>query len=150
MNIRKATRSDVEVLVAFNQAMAQETEGRQLNHETLTAGVTTLFDLPELGFYVVAERDREVLGALMVTYEWSDWRNGLFWWIQSVFVRPDSRRQGIYLNLYRWIRDEARAARHPSVCGFRLYVERDNETAQTVYRRMGMEETAYRMFEELT
>jgi ribosomal protein S18 acetylase RimI-like enzyme len=104
------------------------------------------------GFYVVAEYcasadSREVAGSLMVTYEWSDWRNGVFWWIQSVYVKPEFRRQGVYRRLYEFIKQ--RAAQESNVCGFRLYVEKENRIAQATYERLGMTETYYKMFEEL-
>lgn len=146
MRIRLATSADAAVLVEFNAAMALETEGKNLLPEVIGAGVRGLLDNPVAGFYVLAETER-VLAALMITKEWSDWRNGSFWWIQSVYVRPEARRQGVYRRLYRHVQEMA--AMDPQVCGFRLYVERENSAAQAAYAALGMKETRYFVFEEL-
>ncbi|MFT6863568.1 MAG: ribosomal protein S18 acetylase RimI-like enzyme [Akkermansiaceae bacterium] len=146
MKIRKAESGEVPVLVAFNLAMALETEGKELDPTVLTAGVKGIFAQPGRGFYLVAECGDEVVGSLMVTMEWSDWRNGDFWWVQSVYVAPDFRKRGIFRALYAEARRMAMAAEH--VCGCRLYVEKDNETAQAVYLRRGFQETHYRLFED--
>lgn len=145
--LRLAVASDAAVLTAFNRAMARETEGKDLVPEVVAAGVASLLAQPQYGFYVVAEVAGEVVGALLVTTEWSDWRNGLFWWIQSVYVLPDCRRRGIYRRLYQFVKELARDA--GNVCGFRLYVERENAIAQQTYRSLGMSETHYRLFEEM-
>ena len=145
--IRKADMRDAAQIAAFNSAMALETEHKRLLPERITAGVRRLLGDPSLGFYAVAERGGEVIGCLLVTNEWSDWRNGLFWWIQSVYVEPGSRRQGVYRGLYDFIRELARA--DPGICGFRLYVEKDNAAAQKTYRSLGMQATDYLVFEEL-
>ena len=147
MRIRQATAADAPVLVEFNCAMALETEGKELLPEVIGAGVRALLANPAAGFYVVAESEHRVVGALLITKEWSDWRNGTFWWIQSVYVRPEFRRQGVYKTLYRHVQEMA--AGDPGVCGFRLYVERENSRAQATYRSLGMKETHYRVFEEL-
>ena len=146
MRIRLATRDDEAVLIAFNVAMALETEGKELLPDVIGAGVRSLLGNRAAGFYVIAEEDRPV-GALMITNEWSDWRNGSFWWIQSVYVRPESRRRGIYKALYRHVQELA--SKDPGVCGFRLYVEKQNRSAQTTYRALGMKPTHYLVFEEL-
>lgn len=146
MRIRLATSADATVLVEFNAAMALETEGKNLLPEVIGAGVRGLLDNPVAGFYVLAETERAV-AALMITKEWSDWRNGSFWWIQSVYVRPEARRQGVYRRLYRHVQEMA--AKDPQVCGFRLYVERENSAAQAAYAALGMKETRYLVFEEL-
>lgn len=146
MRIRLATPADAAVLVEFNAAMALETEGKNLLPEVIGAGVRGLLDNPVAGFYVLAETER-VVAALMITKEWSDWRNGSFWWIQSVYVRPEARRQGVYRRLYRHVQEMA--AKDPQVCGFRLYVERENSAAQAAYAALGMKETRYCVFEEL-
>ena len=145
-NIRLATDSDVSALVEFNQAMALETEGKTLDAKTLTSGVTAVFADTEKGFYVVAEDNGEIVGGLMVTTEWSDWRNSWFWWIQSVYIRPVGRGKGIYKQLYQFVKQKA--ADNGGVCGFRLYVEKENESAQAVYEKLGMEKTYYLMYEE--
>ena len=146
MRIRLATPADAGVLVEFNAAMALETEGKELLAEVIGAGVRSLLGNPAAGFYVVAEQD-SVVGSLMITKEWSDWRNGTFWWIQSVYVRPQFRRQGVYKNLYRHVQELA--SKDPAVCGFRLYVERENDRAQATYGALGMKQTHYLVFEEL-
>ncbi len=146
MRIRLATPADAAVLVEFNVAMALETEGKELLPEVIGAGVHSLLGNPAAGFYVIAEVER-VLAALMITKEWSDWRNGSFWWIQSVYVRPEARRQGIYRRLYGHVQEMA--AKDPKVCGFRLYVERENSRAQATYKALGMKKTRYLVYEEL-
>lgn len=147
ITIRRASGEDAQALIEFSCAMALETEKKELLPEVIGAGVNSLLREPGAGFYVVAEADGQVIGALMLTKEWSDWRNGSFWWIQSVYVRPEHRRRGVYTRLYRHVRELA--ANDPQVCGFRLYVERENAAAQSAYRKLGMEETHYRVFEEL-
>jgi ribosomal protein S18 acetylase RimI-like enzyme len=146
-SIRKATPQDAGTIADFNAAMALETEHKRLLPERIGAGVRRLIGDPSLGFYVVAERGSEVIGCLLVTNEWSDWRNGLFWWIQSVYVAPDARRQGVYRAMYDHVR--ALAAADPGICGFRLYVEKDNAQAQRTYRSLGMQPTDYLIYEEL-
>lgn len=146
--LRAARAADAPVLAGFNCAMARETEGLALDPETVAAGVAALFTHPQHGFYTVAEAGDALVGALLVTKEWSDWRNGLFWWLQSVYVRPDWRRRGVYRALYRHVREQARAA--PGVCGFRLYVERDNQRARRTYESLGMVRTPYLMYEAST
>ena len=147
MQVRLATPQDAPVLVEFNAAMALETEQKELLPEVIGAGVRSLLGNPAAGFYVLAEKDDRVLGALMITKEWSDWRNGTFGWIQSVYVRPELRRQGVYKLLYRHVQELA--ADDPAVCGFRLYVEHENARAQATYRALGMKQTRYLVFEEL-
>ncbi len=147
IKIRHAEKGDIETLVTFNCAMALETENKILEHDVVLKGVTTLLNNRTLGFYLVAEVDSKIVGALMITNEWSDWRNGLFWWIQSVYVDPHYRRQGIYRNLYN--HTKLLASEESNICGFRLYVEQDNETAQKTYTSMGMQKSVYRIFEEV-
>ncbi|MEO6422770.1 MAG: GNAT family N-acetyltransferase, partial [Candidatus Nitrotoga sp.] len=105
--IRIAEIRDALVITKFNQAMALETEQKELIPEVISKGVNQLLKNPNLGFYVIAERDNEIIGSLMVTTEWSDWRNGMFWWIQSVYIKPNERRKGIYTELYNFIRKSA-------------------------------------------
>lgn len=146
MKIRKATSNDSFALVEFNQAMAMETEDKPLDTETLTAGVNKLLEDENKGFYLVAELPNgDLAGSLMVTFEWSDWRNSQFWWIQSVFIRPQNRRQGIYSDLYNSVKSLAEQSQ--GVCGFRLYVEKDNVIAQKTYENLGMHESHYHMYE---
>ena len=144
--IRHATVEDIDTLVDFNQAMASETEDKVLDKEVLTAGVGHLFDHSEDGFYLIAEMVGRPVGSLLVTYEWSDWRNGRIWWIQSVYTVPERRGQGIYRTLYDRVRQLAK--QQGNVRGFRLYAESDNQTAHRTYRAVGMQEARYRMFEQ--
>lgn len=146
VSVREADLDDLDVIVRFNRAMARETEGRELDPDTLRAGVNALLSDPLRGRYWIAERDGEVAGQLMITYEWSDWRNGEVWWIQSVYVRPEDRRSGVYRALHREAR---RRAREAGAVGLRLYVDRDNEAARTVYEELGMRRAQYRMYEEM-
>jgi GNAT superfamily N-acetyltransferase len=145
--VRRAQPGDADSIAEFNSAMALETEGRALIPERIGAGVRRLLADPALGFYAVAEHEGRVIGCLMVTNEWSDWRNGLFWWIQSVYVVGQWRRSGVYRRLYEFVRELA--AREPAVCGFRLYVEKENVAAQRTYAALGMTSTDYLMYEEL-
>jgi GNAT superfamily N-acetyltransferase len=147
IRMRLARRRDAPVLIAFNAAMALETERKALFPEIIGAGVRRLLTRPGSGFYVIAQAGSEVAGSLMVTTEWSDWRNGDFWWIQSVYVRPEFRRKGVYKRLYRYV--QRLAAKRRSVCGFRLYVERGNRRAKAAYRAAGMRQTGYLVFEQL-
>lgn len=148
--VRPAQVGDLDLLVRFSLAMAQETEGRQLDKARLRQGTQAIFDEPTRGFYLVAEATGQpeptIVGQLMVTFEWSDWRNATFWWIQSVYVHPDWRRQGAYRAMHRHVRCEAKARK--DVCGVRLYVEKENRVAQTAYRRVGLSPLTYQVFEE--
>ena len=144
--IRDARPADAAFLVDCNAAMATETEGRELSRDVLAQGVAGVFEQPGRGFYLVALQAGEPVGCLLVTTEWSDWRNGDWWWIQSVYVVPAARRSGVFRALHAGV--AARAARASGVVGLRLYVERDNTRAQATYRSLGMLEAPYRMFEQ--
>ncbi len=150
LRLRRAGPADLEALVDFNAAMARETEGRELDRGRLRAGVRAVLEDPVRGVYWIAEdvtaEPPPILGALMITTEWSDWRNAWFWWIQSVYVVPEARGQGVYAALHRRVRAEARSRQ--DVCGLRLYVERGNRRAARVYEREGLCESAYRLYEE--
>ena len=143
--IRDARPSDAATIARFNVKMAMETEGRSLEPELINPGVAAVLGDPNRGRYWVAEMDGEVVGQLMVTYEWSDWRNGVFWWIQSVFIRQDCRRKGIFSALHRHVETLARSA--GEVCGVRLYVERKNRRAQKTYEALGMTSPGYQVME---
>jgi len=145
-SIRKARATDAETLAGFNRAMARETESKELERDASLRGVRALLEHPEHGRYLVAEVGGDAAGSLMLTTEWSDWRNGFFWWIQSVYVQPERRRQGVYRALHEEVRRQAR--REGDVCGIRLYVERENGGARQVYESLGMESTGYRLYEE--
>lgn len=147
LTIRTATDEDLETLATFNEAMARETEDKTLDPTTVRAGVQALLDDPSRGFYLVAEHEDDVVGALMVTTEWSDWRNATFWWLQSVYVKPLARQQGVYSALYDYVKQQART--EGGVCGLRLYVEHSNVAARQAYLALGMTEMSYRMYEEM-
>jgi RimJ/RimL family protein N-acetyltransferase len=146
-NIRPGRLDDVERLVAFSQAMALETEGRRLDTDRLQRGTRALLNSTVHGFFMVAERPQtnQVVGQLMITYEWSDWRNALFWWIQSVYVEQAWRRQGVFRSMHAKVIERAKA--DPGVCGVRLYVESENRIAQEVYRKVGLKPSSYAVFE---
>ena len=148
--IRDATLEDAPALARFNREMALETENLSLIPAVILDGVKAVFADPARGFYVVAESPEargNLVASLLVTTEWSDWRNGELWWIQSVYVLPEWRRRGLYRALYQRVTE--RAARDSNVRGFRLYVERDNRAAQKTYAALGMSETHYKVFEHL-
>jgi GNAT superfamily N-acetyltransferase len=144
--IRAATPGDVEIVCTFNQMLAQETEGKVLDRALLHRGVASFLGDPSKGRYYLAESENQLVGQLAVTYEWSDWRAGYFWWLQSVYVRAEARRRGIFRALLRHLQDEAR--RTAGVIGIRLYVERDNAAAQAVYRQLGLADTNYLVMEQ--
>jgi len=143
--IRNATRDDVPFLADCNIAMAFESEAKRLDREVLTRGIVAVFDHPERGFYLVAEGDGQAVGSLLITHEWSDWRNGGWWWIQSVYVMPDARRRGVFSAMYRDV--EARGQASAGVIGLRLYVETNNSRAQATYAALGMEPAHYSLYQ---
>ena len=145
VHIRRAVPTDFAFIVESNIAMALETEGMALNEARVRAGVGAVLADSSLGFYLVAEIDGASAGQLMVTFEWSDWRNGLWWWIQSVYVLPGFRRGGVYSALHRHVAEAAQAT--DGVCGLRLYVEQENTVAQQVYESLDMYRTRYQMYE---
>jgi GNAT superfamily N-acetyltransferase len=145
--IRKALPTDASTIARFNSEMALETEGKNLLPTVIRAGVDNLIANPESGFYLICEVEQAQVGSLMVTTEWSDWRNGNFWWIQSVYVLAAHRKTGVYRAMYKHLKQLAAA--DANVCGFRLYVERENANAQQTYRSLGMSMTDYFMYEEL-
>lgn len=150
MRIREATPADTAVIAEFNRRLAAETEGRPLDLRRVRRGVAALLTEPAKGVYFVAEAgvrgERQIVGQLLITMEWSDWRCGNFWWIQSVFVLPEHRRQGVFTALCRHVERLARR-RGSGVCGLRLYMHHANHRARRVYQRLGLAATDYVLFE---
>jgi len=145
IDYRQATPDDVSVIVDFQIAMALETEELELDREVCTRGVQAVFDDPSRGRYFLAESEGTVVASLMITYEWSDWRNGNVWWIQSVYVRPSFRGQRVYAGLYEHVQRLVQV--DDGIRGIRLYVDRRNVSAQQVYTRLGMNGEHYQVFE---
>ena len=149
--VRDATRADIERIAEFQQAMAQETESRILEPSTIRQGITAVFDDPQKGFYIVAVASSDngnptqVVGSLLITYEWSDWSNATHWWIQSVYVDAAWRRRGVYRTMYKHIL--ALTKGRSDICSIRLYVERANTVAQQTYKSLGMSHSHYDMYE---
>jgi GNAT superfamily N-acetyltransferase len=145
LRLRNPLPQDAPVIAEFNARLALETEGRTLDPAVLAEGVRQAIADPAKATYWLAELDGRVVGQLMLTLEWSDWRNGWFWWIQSVYVHPDWRGRGVFTRLYRCV--EEQAAARPDVCGLRLYMEHDNARARRTYERLGLKGTHYQVFE---
>jgi GNAT superfamily N-acetyltransferase len=143
--IRKAELRDAQIIAEYNRRMAWETEAKRLDGEVLLAGVTALLQDANKGVYYLACNDEELVGQLMLTREWSDWRNGWWWWLQSVYVRAESRRQGVFQALYAQVVAAARA--EPDVLGLRLYVEEHNLPAQATYTKLGMMRMPYIVYD---
>jgi ribosomal protein S18 acetylase RimI-like enzyme len=147
LEIRDANPDDAGIIATYNSNLAFETEGEGLAPEIVGPGVAAMLADASKGRYWVAEVDGRVVGQIMVTYEWSDWRNGMIWWIQSVYVRGDYRRRGVFSWLYRHV--ESLARQDPQVCGIRLYVEHANARAQQTYESLGMDMTDYRVMQSM-
>ncbi len=147
ISIRDATSHDIRAVVEFNAALARETEGKELDLSILQQGVKAVVNNSDLGFYLIAEdrSSKKVIGQLLITYEWSDWRNAVFWWVQSVYVHESCRRQGVFRKLYDSVMTEARTRK--AVAGVRLYVEEGNHLAQEVYQHMGLHPAGYHVYE---
>ena len=143
--VRAGTGADLDFIVDCNARLARETEDKALDPAKRRPGVDALLAAPAKGRYYIAEIGREPVGQLMFTTEWSDWRNGFFWWIQSVYVIPAARRAGVFTALFGHLERRARA--DATVCGLRLYVDRANEAAQRTYRRLGLDATHYALME---
>lgn len=141
VKVREAKAEDLPLIVQFAVDLAKESESLSLDPEVVARGARGFLEGPQFGFYLVAERAGRVAGSVMVTYEYSDWRDGVYWWVQSVYVRPESRRRGVYRSLYRAVKE--RAARQGNVRGFRLYVARHNRLGRRVYRSLGMVESEF-------
>ncbi len=145
ITIREATLGDAPLIADFNLRLARESEGLSLDVPRVEAGVAALLTDRAKGVYYLAEAAGAVVGQTMITYEWSDWRNGNIWWIQSVYVKPEFRRAGVFRALFNHVRDLARQRRE--VCTLRLYVHADNTRAAQSYERLGMSRTQYEVFE---
>jgi GNAT superfamily N-acetyltransferase len=145
VSLRQATLSDAPTIVRFNILLASETEQITLDQDRLRKGVEALLRDSTKGFYIVAESNNVVVGQLMITYEWSDWRNGVFWWIQSVYVEKDARGAGVFKTLFEHIHALAKSS--PGVCGLRLYVEKTNTHAKQTYDRLAMHSSHYELYE---
>lgn len=146
--VRPAVAADLETLACWAEAMAWETEAKRLDPASVRAGIAAGLEDPGKARYLVAEHDGVPVGTLMLTTEWSDWRNGWWWWIQSVYVAVPARRVGVFRALYAHV--EAMARANPEVCGLRLYVENENTRAQATYLSLGMSDAHYRVFEAST
>ena len=146
LRIAEASSDAVASIASFNIAMALETESLELEADRVNKGVAAVIDDPSLGFYLVARLGDEIIGCLLVTQEWSDWRNGMFWWIQSVYVAPAHRGRGVYRRLYHEV--VKRAMSDGRICGVRLYVEQENRIARRVYDALGMRDSGYVVFEQ--
>jgi ribosomal protein S18 acetylase RimI-like enzyme len=146
LKVRPATPADLDVIVAFNLGLAKESESVRLDVSTLREGVSAVLEGRAPGRYWAAERDGRVVGQLLITFEWSDWRSRMVWWIQSVYVAPEARRQGVLQALYATVRREAQAA---GAGGLRLYVDNTNTGAQAAYAALGMNGEHYRVFEDM-
>jgi len=147
MNIRKGILRDATTIAGFNVRLAQESEDLRLDLNTVTQGVTALLNDPAKGVYFVVEEESQIVGQLLITYEWSDWRNGNFWWIQSVFVKEECRGRGVFTSLFEHVQRVARE--QGNVCGLRLYMEQENERARRAYLKLGFDQTHYQVFERL-
>ncbi len=145
INIRHAAPTDAVIIAEFNARMAKETENLELDRELLRRGTEALLANSPKGVYYLAETGGTVIGQLMITYEWSDWRNATFWWIQSVYVLPEYRMHGVFRKLYQHIESIART--RGDVCGIRLYVDTSNKRAQQTYKALGMNHSHYQMME---
>lgn len=145
--IRQAGLADEEVVIDFNCRLAEESESKQLDRATVQLGVRAILGNSRYGRYFVACIDGRVVGQMMHTFEWSDWRNGEIWWLQSVYVHPDFRRQGVFRQLIQHLQAEAAAS--PGVAGLRLYVEEHNQSAQITYEQLGLKPAGYVVMESL-
>ena len=143
--VRPASSADADLVCEFNRLLALESEGKALDPALLQPGVRNALADDHKGRYFLAMLDGQFVGQLGVTYEWSDWRNGWFWWIQSVYVRPEARRRGVFRALFQHVHESAK--NDPQVIGIRLYVERDNHAAHDTYQALGLDWTTYQVME---
>ena len=145
MEIRAATKKDIDLIINFQLSMAVETENLVLDREEVSKGVQAIFIDPSKGAYFVAEVERKVVGCCMITYEWSDWRNANIWWLQSLFVQPNWRGRGVFSNIFIFLKDKIN--KDQKVSGLRLYVDQSNKNAQEIYAHLGMRNDHYSTFE---
>ena len=145
ITVREADLSDSGIIAGFQVAMAAETEHLQLDRAVVERGVAAVFGNTAPGKYFVADDGRRVVASLLITYEWSDWRNAMVWWIQSVYVLPEERGKGVFKAMYHHMRALAQA--DDRVSGIRLYVDKHNERAREVYRRLQMDGDHYALYE---
>jgi GNAT superfamily N-acetyltransferase len=145
IKIREAVKSDIPVIAEFNQALAKETEDIQLNPETLASGIENALDRDEC-HYFIAKLNGQVIGQSMITYEWSDWRNGIMWWFQSVYVQPEHRRKGVFRAMFDHV--EKLARNNPEVKTLRLYVMQNNLSGKKTYAALGMTDSGYVVYEK--
>lgn len=147
IHIQRATVQDIDTLIDFQQRLASESEGVTLNGEVLRKGLQALFADPNKGFYFVAKEDAEVIGCHMITFEWSDWRNGMVWWIQSVYVKETHRKKGVFKMMFDNLLNIL--STDPGIIGLRLYVDKSNARAMKVYEAMGMDGSHYTVYERM-
>ena len=145
--IQKANHEHLHVLVEMQQRLASETEHVYLPTETVTKGMTALFDDPTKGEYYVATDGKEAVGCFLITYEWSDWRNGMVWWLQSVYVHESARKSGVFKKMFEYVMTAIE--QNPGIIGLRLYVDKTNERAMKVYEAMGRDGSHYTVYEKM-
>ena len=145
VHIRKAKPSDIPTIIEYNLAHAKEIEGLQLNEDVLRLGVENALKRKEC-HYFVAESDDNVIGQTMITYEWSDWRNGVIWWLQSIYVKPDYRKQGVFKAIFNHI--ETLAKNDPQIKALRLYVMKNNRSGRSTYKKLGMNDSYYIVYDK--
>lgn len=145
VEIRKAEISDILIIKGFQLLLALESEGISLDQDILQKGIQAVFDDGEKGQYYLAVKEGKAIATLLITREWSDWRNGTVWWIQSVYVEKQHRKSGVFKKMYEYLKNAV--IEDSSVRGLRLYVDNHNENAQAVYRQLGMDGNHYRFFE---
>lgn len=143
--IRPTAACDCETIASFNCHLAMESEGRLLDRNVVAGGVARALEHPAYCRYFVAEIQGQVIGQTMITFEWSDWENGLIWWIQSVYIHPDYRRQGYFRKIFEWVVEQVR--QDPDAVGLRLYVDRHNQPALATYEKLGMSRMDYLIYE---
>jgi len=147
INIRRAHRSEAEKIAQYQVLMAKESEGMKLDYETVLRGANAVFDDSQKGFYLAAEYEGVIVGSLLITLEWSDWRAQTLYWIQSLYVEPAFRRKGVFRSMYKFLKDEI--AELGDIAGIRLYVDLGNTGAIRTYEALGMNGEHYQLFEDV-